>query len=314
MAAYVYLDYDAEALAREYNNRAKVPDFQNIVQDWQQRSDSAVQAAQNSRQAQLDLRYGQAPRQRLDLFLPPAHAPQTTPPPAAPSALPTTSSIPLHVFIHGGYWQAMEKEAFNFLARGFTEAGIAFANLEYTLCPQCNLFDIIEEMRSALAFLYRGGPELGFDPDRIQISGHSAGGHLTAMLAATDWPAYNAALPSDLVKSALLISGIFDLEPLRHIPIGDKLALRAQDVPPLNPIGMPVHSDTKIIIALGALEGREFHRQAEQLAASYRAQGLSSRIVSASTRNHFTILEDLADPSGILFRLARDMIGFRDSL
>ena len=287
MPDYVYLDYDADTLHGEYNNRAKVPDFASIVSDWQQRSTDAVNTASR---AILDLPYGESQRQRLDLFLPEQETP------------------PLHVFIHGGYWQAMDRDVFSFLCSPFNAAGIAFANLEYTLCPRTDLKGIIEEMQTALGWLYRNAGTYGFNRNNIQVSGHSAGGHLAAVLAATDWPALGEDLPATLITSAMPISGIYDLEPLRHIPIGDALDLHQDQIKPLSPVNMPVNTGTCMTITLGAHEGREFHRQAEILSESYRKQGRVIPIRSVATRNHFTILEELAAPGGQLFSMALRMI------
>ena len=292
MNEIVFLDYTAGHLEREYNNRAKTPEFQDILDDWKARSESFITSQSGGN---IDLPYGSQARQRLDLFMPPSPIGA-----GAPAPHPATTAPPLHVFFHGGYWQFLDKETFNFLAPAFVNSGTAFANVEYTLCPEASMQDIVEQSRQAMAFLYRQANEYGYDNRRIQVSGHSAGGHLAAMLASTDWPAWASDLPGNLISSVIPVSGIFDLEPLRHIPIGEPLQLTDKNIRQLSPAFGKFPAATKMIIALGALEGREFHRQAEELARHCRNQGMNVSVRSVQNRNHFTILEDIADPDSEL--------------
>ncbi len=287
MGDIVYLDYDADTLFAEYDNRGKVPDFETYIADFNARSDHLRAEAGNGR---IDLTYGDGPRDRFDLFLPDARNP------------------PLHVFIHGGYWQWNDKETYAFLARPFLEAGIGFANLEYSLCPEVTPAKILDQVRRAIAHLWAHGVELGYDRDRLQVSGHSAGGHLTGAVMTTDWPAFAPDLPADILKSAMPISGIFDLEPIRYTPIGDPLGLDAAGAAALSPMFQLPRARARTVIALGSLEGREFHRQAEAFAVHCRNHGADTRICSVPGGHHFSVLESLADPDGQLFRLARDMI------
>lgn len=288
MGETVYLDYDADTLHAEYDNRAKVPEFESINAGWSQRSD-ALRAA--NPKARIDLAYDDHPRARFDLFLPDAANP------------------PLHVFIHGGYWQWNVKDNYAFLAEPFLASGIAFANIEYPLCPDVDLTALVSHVRSALAHLWRHGDELGYDRNDIQVSGNSAGGHLTGVAMTTDWPGFAEDLPPDLVKSAIPISGIYDVEPIRHTPIGDPLGLDADSARTLSPMFAPPRTRTRTLVALGAHEGREFHRQAEAFAENARRHGADVRIASIAGANHFTVLESLATDDGVLFTAARQMLG-----
>jgi len=287
MGEIIYLDYNADELFAEYDNRGKVPGFEEIIADFEARSDRLRTDAGS---AQIDLAYGEGPRERFDLFLP------------------DTPNPPLHVFIHGGYWQWNDKDSYAFLAAPFLTNGIAFANLEYALCPDVTLAELIDQVRRGIAHLWTNGSALGFDRDRIQVSGHSAGGHLTGIVATTDWPAFDAALPHGPVKSAMPISGIFDLEPIRHTPIGDPLDLDAERAAALSPMFAPPRTGAEMTVALGSHEGREFHRQAEAFAANCRAHGAQTRIASVPGANHFTVLESLADPDGRLFGQVQSML------
>lgn len=288
MGATVYLDYDADTLYAEYNNRGKVKDFTEWAADWKRRG-AALHAS--GVRVQTDLAYGPETRSRFDLYLPDADNP------------------PLHVFIHGGYWQWNDKEDFAFVAKPFIEAGIAFANVEYTLCPETDIAGLVDQVRRALAHLWRKGPEMGYNRDRMQVSGHSAGGHLAATMLTTDWTEFGDGLPADLLKSGIPISGIFDLEPIRYTPIGDPLGLTSENIPPLSPMFSPPRTRAATVIALGALEGREFHRQAETLAANFRAHGVDVTIDSVFGCHHFSVMEAMASADSALFRHARRLLG-----
>jgi len=287
MGDIVYLDYDADTLFAEYNNRGKVPDFEAFIADFETRSDRLRADAKNGR---IDLAYGDGARDRFDLFLPDAPNP------------------PLHVFIHGGYWQWNDKDSYAFLAQPFLDAGIGFANLEYTLCPEVTLAELVDQVRRGIAHIWKNGPELGYDRDRLQVSGHSAGGHLTGVVLTTDWPAFDSNLPADVVKSAMPISGIFDLEPIRHTPIGDPLGLDAASAAALSPMFALPRTKANMVVALGSHEGREFHRQAEAFAVNCRNHGAHATIASVHGGNHFSVLESLAAHDGQLFGLAREML------
>lgn len=287
MGDIVYLDYDADTLFAEYNNRGKVPDYEAFAADWASRSDAMRAANPNAR---IDLTFGDAPRDRFDLFLPDAPNP------------------PLHLFIHGGYWQWNDKEPYAFLAKPFLEAGIGFATLEYTLCPEVDLAGLVDQVRRGIAHIWKSGPELGFDRDNILVSGHSAGGHLAGVVLTTDWPAFDGDLPADPVRSTMPISGIFDLEPIRHTPIGNPLGLDAVSAAALSPMFALPRTNAETVVALGSHEGREFHRQAEAFAVNCRNHGANVRIASIPGAHHFSVLESLATSDGQLFRLAREML------
>ena len=283
----IFLDYDAETLYAEYNNRGKVENYEDLAADWAQRSEAT---RKNHPNASIDLTYGEGPRETFDLFLP------------------ETENPPLFVFIHGGYWQWNDKQSYAFLAESFLDAGIAFANLEYALCPTVTLEQLVDQIRRALAHLWRNGAELGFDRDNIMVAGHSAGGHLTGVVLTTDWASYQEGLPANLVRAGMPMSGVFDLQPIRLTPIGDPLSLDAEIAAKLSPIANLPWPQAETVISLGAHEGREFHRQAEEFAAHCRRQGVSVRIESVPGANHFSLLSALANPDGILFRTARDLL------
>jgi arylformamidase len=284
----MYLDYDADTLFAEYNNRGKVSNYEDFAADWAKRSDAARRDLPRSA---IDLTYGDGPRETFDLFLPE-----------------NVVNPPLFAFIHGGYWQWNDKESYAFLAESFVNSGCAFANIEYALCPDVTLEQLVDQIRRAFAHLWRNGRELGFDQDNILVSGHSAGGHLTGVVLTTDWDNYATDLPRNLVRSGMPISGVFDLEPIRHTPIGDPLDLNAARAAMLSPMFNQPRARAETVIALGAHEGREFHRQAEEFAAHCRRQGSNVQIRSIAGANHFSVIESLASPEGTLFKTAKSLL------
>lgn len=264
-------------LESQYNARAAVPEHVEIQADWQRRSEQI----RSTRACKLDLAYGDGDRQKLDLF--PAD----------------TGNRPLQLFLHGGYWQRGDRRANHFVAEALCAHGINVALVGYDLCPSVSLDDIVSQVRGALAWLWRHAEALKFDPARIQVCGHSAGGHLTAMLLATDWPEQGADLPADVIHSALAISGLYELEPLRHTSIGEALSMDTQTAARNSPALLSVSGHGPLTAAVGGLESAEFHRQAETLARGWRGR---VDVLEVSDTNHFTILEELAREGVLLER------------
>lgn len=293
MADTVYRDYDTEALYAQYNNRAMIePEaLAAIKADQEQRAD-----AFRSRwpRATLDVVYGAGARERLDLFMPEAERP------------------PLLAFLHGGYWQLNDKEPFVFLGEKLVSRGAAFANIEYSLCPEVTLTELTDQVRRALAFLWREADRLGYDRDRIVVSGHSAGGHLTAMMMATDWTALGGDLPAGLVAAGLPISGIYDLEPIRLTPLNDAVRMDEAEARALSPMFMPPAGPAPMVVVFGGSESVEFHRQAEAFAAAWRPSGVAVEVLNAPGRDHFTVLNALAEPGHDVLEAACRLLGVED--
>ncbi len=284
----IYQGYDAEALYAQYNNRGMVPNFQDFADDFARRSE-AVRAS--DRTMALDIAYGDRAAQQIDLFLPDADKP------------------PLHVFIHGGYWRWNNRKPYAFVAEQLVPAGAAVATVGYPLCPEIGFGELCDSVRTAIAHLWRYAGDHGYDRDHIHVSGHSAGGHLTALMAATDWPAFDSDLPADLIKSAIPISGIFDLEPIRHTPIGDPLGLDAAAAHALSPLFLPAHVAGPVTVTVGGDESDEFHRQADAYCSYLSAAGVSADVLDIAGKHHFSVVAELAVPDSPLFTRARDLMG-----
>jgi arylformamidase len=221
---------------------------------------------------------------------------------------------PVLAFIHGGYWQSLDKSVFSFVAAPFVEAGVTVAMLGYPIAPEAGMDEIVASIRAALLWLGRHAGEHGGDPQRLHLSGHSAGGHLTAYMMAEDWPA-EPGLPAPLLKGGLALSGLYDLEPIRlsylnkPLAMDEEVARRNSPVnrpgapigaPPLRhaqvsaPIGAPARQP--LILAVGGAETDEFRRQQRDYAAQCRAAGWPVDTIEVPGRNHFSVLESLADP------------------
>jgi acetyl esterase/lipase len=271
----IYRNFDRAQLDAAYNNTAAVSDAARILADWDVRS--AAVAAAHPRH--LDLRYGPRERNRIDYF-------------AA-----TRADAPVLVFIHGGYWQMRAKETFRFLAKGPLAHGISVASVAYTLAPQASLREIAAEIDAALTWLTQNVGRLGGDPQRMTVSGWSAGGHLAAL-----------ALEHPAVRGGLAISGIFDLEPIRLSFLNDKLGLSADDAAALSPLLNLRTSPSPLFVVYGNAELPELQRQSVEYALSRANAGLPGKRVALDRHNHFTVLEALANPMGEIAALVRELV------
>lgn len=274
--------YTPQELEAQYNVRASLPDHPAVIERWA-RASARYRAGHGH--ASLDLRYGERPLQTLDFL--PAHA----------------GSAPLHLFIHGGYWQRMDKRDFSFLAEPLNAAGVHVALLNYDLCPAVELAAIVAEVRAALSWLWRA-EALAFDRQRLQIGGHSAGAHLAAMLLAADWPDLAPELPRRPIHSAVLISGLYQLEPLVTTSINAALGLDGEQARRLSPTLLPPRVPAPLLLAVGAAETAEFHRQADLLAERWRPAGTAISRLVPERRDHFTVLDEFGAAHGTVARAA----------
>ena len=289
MTDLVYRDYDQPALDSQYNNRGRVPECEAFLSGYVSDSEAA-RAALSSR---LDVPYDLQSPQTLDLFLPAGGA----------------ERAPIHVFFHGGYWKSLSKSEFSFVAGPITAAGGIAVVVDYGLIPAIDMDELVRQCRASVAWLYRNAGSFGGDPDRQTISGHSAGGHIVAMVAATDWPAeYD--LPATVVRGGIAISGLFDLEPIRLSFVNDELQLSEEAARANSPVHLPPPPpDMPMIVAYGADESEEYARQSAIYAEHLRGHGLAPDLRPIAGRNHFSIAADLKDPGSEMSRLVLGQMG-----
>ncbi len=270
----IFRGYDQAALDAQYNNRGNVPNFAEYYEAWEPQCAEVLAEFDHH----MDLKYGKSPREAIDLVLPPGPGPH-----------------PVQLYIHGGYWMMRDKSDQTFLARPFVEAGAAFGLIEYDLIPNVRMADIVRQCRGAVAWIHAHAGTYNIDRDRICISGHSAGGHLTAMLAATDWTAFSGG-PADMIKGGCAISGIYELQPIQLSFMQETLNFTDQDLEENSPIRFADVPATPLVVAAGGDESDEFHRQSKALTEDWNVKGGNCTYMERPGCNHFSILSDLSTP------------------
>lgn len=260
------IDYESE-----YNNRARVPEHPAIIENWTRDGAAFRQAAV----METDVAYGPRPRNRMDLFYPDE----------------SRHVERLVVFVHGGYWQALDKSFFSHLAAGPLAHGVAVAMPGYSLCPDVRVGDIVAETQAAVRALWE---RFGLP---VAVSGHSAGGHLAAALLATDWGAERP-----LVRAAQPISGLFELAPLIPTSLNTALRLDAAEAAAQSPLDWPAPAGLELHAWVGANESGEFLRQSRTIVETWRNAGVGTRYHAVNDANHFTVVAPLTDPDSDMTR------------
>ena len=279
-------EYTADFVERGYNNRAAVPDHPRWFAKFAQLSAQA----RTKLAPRLDLRYGPNPKETLDLFVPAARSRGT------------------FVFIHGGYWRALDKADHLFVAGPFVARDYAVAVINYDLCPDVGIAAIVDECRRAVAWLVRDGERHGASPAPIVVGGHSAGGHLAAMLVAT--PAEAFGLTRHPLAGAVSVSGVHDLRPLTLFSFNADLKLDDAEAQRLSPVLHRPATNVPVLVAVGGDETPEFLRQADLLWDAWpgnRPPGTSGPLV-IDDRHHFSVVVDYADPASALTRATLAML------
>jgi len=278
--------FDPAWLDVQYNNRARVPEHPQIFARWERASEFA--RANSSRR--IDVAYGATPAETLDVF----------PTPRA--------NAPVLVFIHGGWWRSLDKRDHSFIAPAFTQAGALVVVPNYALCPAVTIETIALQLTRSLIWTHRNAAMYGGDPQRIVVAGHSAGGHLAAMMLSCDWRAIDPKLPARLVRGALSISGLFDLEPVRNTPfLKADLRLTPASAQRLSPVRFARPSGP-LYETVGALESEEFLRQNQAIRDAWGAKSVPVCETVAGT-NHYDVLHALADPQSPLHARALQLLG-----
>jgi arylformamidase len=277
----VWLDMDQQALDDAYDQAVYAPNREQV--HARRQANSAVARAVLGEP--LRLQYGSSEIESVDIYRC------------------KRESAPVNVYIHGGAWRNGRSRDFTFLAELFVNAGAHSVIVDFNNIDDVggNLMVMAKQVRNAVAWVYKNAQSFGGDPNRIYVSGHSSGGHLAGCVVTTDWQR-DFGLPKDIVKGALLASGMYDLKPVRlskrskYVMFSDEIEEELSAQRHLDRLHCPV------IVAHGTLETPEFQRQARDFAAAVKAAGKPVTFLVGESYNHFEMLETLATPYGLLGR------------
>jgi arylformamidase len=275
---------DAIDLETQMNPRAAVPDFQAYLDNAATRS----LAVRRGLPCVLDVRYGDGPLQTLDVF----------------SA--RGKDLPVHVFIHGGFWRGLDKDIYSEIAQPIVASGAIAILVNYDLCPAVTLDDIVQQILACVAWIYQQAPRYGGDPDRISLSGHSAGAHLAAMTLCHDWD--SEGLPMDLIKAVVLISGIYDLASVPRLSVNEEIQLTEDQARRNSVMSAEPRVRCRAFVTAGAKEPQLWVRQSSDYAQRLTRAGLVTRYLELPDEHHFSITDRLAQAEHPLTKAMLDMI------
>jgi len=244
-----------------------------FLDDWAKMGASYIERANVVR----NVPYGDSPGEKLDLIRP------------------SSSDAPVLIFIHGGYWFSMDKDDYAFALEPLVSAGALIASVNYTLCPEVTMDTLVQQVRKACAWVWRNVGDYGGNPDKLHVSGHSSGGHLTAMMVATDWSTFEENLPKSIFKSAVPISALSDLEPIRLSTVNDNLLMDADTAKRNSPLFLAPSSVMPISVVVGGGETEEFHRHSHGLAETWRGAASQMKYIEVPGHDHFTMIAAMTE-------------------
>lgn len=274
MGNIIFKDYDQEAIDWWYNARGRCKEVAQLKTDQENSSEEA----RNKYRCDLNVRLGDMPREAVDIYYPEGDGPH-----------------PIHIFFHGGYWKSNDKETSSYVTHALVPYGAIVVVGEYTLIPDVRMDELIRQCRQAVAWTWKNAEKIGGIQDRITISGHSAGGHITAMMLATDWPAFDPALPKSPLAAAVATSGLYDLHPVQLCSQNDDLQLTDDEVKNFSVIHQTPTCDAPLLLPVGGDEGPEFIGQTEDMQKAWSAKGLKVESWIQPGHDHFTIMNQHMD-------------------
>ncbi len=286
----VFLDYDQAALDAAYDQAAYAANREQLLR--RRDSDSAAARARLGQPERVP--YGSAEIEKLDIYRA------------------RGERRPVFVFIHCGAWRAGSAAEYVTAAEMFLAAGAHYVVPDFSAVQEAggSLVVLADQVRRAIAWVYRHIAEFGGDPSRVYLGGQSSGGHLAAVALTTDWPG-EFGLPADIVKGGLAISGMYDLAPVRLSKRSAYVNFDDETVAALSPIRHLDRLRAPVVVAYGTGETPEFQRQNREFAAAVAAAGKPVRLLVGAHYNHFELLETLANPYGLLGRAARELMGLK---
>ncbi len=286
MGGTLYRGYNKAQLEELYSHRHRIEGYDSYFERWPAESAKARETLDFV----ADVAYGPGEAETYDVFRGP-------------------EGSPIQVFVHGGYWYSQDKHVFESMAPAYVSRGATLISINYPLAPTVTLTDLVDACRRCVVHIHENAAQWGADPDRLFVAGHSAGGHIAAMLMSTEWPTYKAGLPEDMVKGAVAISGLYDLEPIRHLDMNQTLHITEDEAKTLSPIlGIPAVAGP-VVLGVGTNEGDEFNRQQADYADAWRAGGLGCESLFLEGKNHFSIVDDYGREGGTLFEAACSQMG-----
>ena len=274
----VYLDYTQKELDRQYEHRNFVPD----ADDYTSAQFAESERVRKTANGQFDIAYGPHEDELLDIYL-----------------ADSIDTAPILVFFHGGRWARGSKTSNCEGAEIYSALGVHFVSVNFSLLPTVTMDVLVRQCRDAIAWIWQNAKIFNGDRNRIFVHGKSSGAHIGAMMAITDWQSeFN--LPSNLVKGALLVSGMYDLEPVRLTFRNEWLRLDEQSARRNSPILHIPKQGCPLVVGVGALETDEFRRQPRAFVDAWRAKGLECQFVEMAGRHHFTVNEEMKDAKSAL--------------
>jgi arylformamidase len=285
MSDMIYKGLGGDELEYQYNPRVSVPEFPELAK---QRAEASRKVRESLRSF-LNVPYGNTPRQALDIF------------PAS------RAGGPVLVFIHGGYWRSGSKEDNCGFVPSFVDRGVNVVVIEYDLCPTVTVTEIVRQARGAVAWIYRNIIRYGGNPSRLYVSGHSAGGHLTAMALAYDWE--KDGLPRDIIKGAVPTSGVYDLDMVMHVSPNEQIRMTPAVAKENSPFLHPPLPVCPVIVAVGGAEPQGWQQMSEDYFKLCKERGLTCEYLVIPGANHYTLSDHMADPKSPLAQVMLKQMG-----
>ena len=285
MNEIVYKGFSKHELEYQYNPRESVPEYPELAK----RRAEASRKARSTLKSWLNVAYGSSPREALDIYA--ADKP----------------GGPVLVYIHGGYWRSGNKEDNCNFVPTFTQRGATVVLVEYDLCPQVTVTDIVRQTRASIAWVYKNIIRYSGNPAKLYVSGHSAGGHLTAMALANDWE--KEGLPRDLIKGAVATSGVFDLEVVAHISVQEQVRMTPEVARLNDPLTHPPLVNCPLVVAVGGAEPKGWQRMSEDYFNYCKQRGMQAEYLVVPGANHYTRSEHMLDSGSLLTQAMLKQLG-----
>ena len=274
----IFKNFSQAELDWQYNNRKRVPEVESLYKRWVEPSSGIIEQYETF----LDIPYGNSDREILDIILPRTSGPYA-----------------VNLYLHGGYWMSRTKSDQTFLAKPILDSGAVFAAVEYDLIPNVRMADIVRQCRNAVSWIFKNAERFNIDINQVYVSGHSAGAHLASILISTDWDTIDG-YSNILLRGACLISGIYDLRPVKLSYMQDILNFSNEEVRNFSPARFKLSFSGPVIVAVGSEESEEFCRQSSDLVNEWSVQGINCSYLELNGCNHFDILENFANLDGLL--------------